>query len=106
MIFLGQTAVFQCDISEPASAKVTQPHSVNYEITWLRDDQPLQLDHRMKVLPSGMLEITEARLSDRAEYGCKVVGKDGSSKLSRQGSLKINLDMGKWDALRFTCFIR
>ena len=68
----------------------------NVETRWLKDDQELVLDHRMKVLPSGLLEISDVALSDRGEYRCKVSNsKDPqSSQTSRSASLVVNLDMG------------
>ena len=55
----------------------------------------------MKVLPSGQLEISGVRISDRAEYRCQVSNsKDPqSSQTSRSASLLINLDMGKFEAI-------
>ena len=83
-LFLGQTAVFECGLtaSPPAS------------VVWLKDDQPLLLDHRMKVMASGMLEISDIRLSDRGHFRCNVSNED-SSRMSRSAELKINLDTSK-----------
>jgi len=44
-VFLGQTATFECRVSEESA--IHQP-----QITWLKDDQPLILDHRMKIIPA------------------------------------------------------
>ena len=62
-VFQTQTAVFQCstDLTEQT-------------VTWLKNGSPLQLDHRMLVLPSGALEITSVNIGDRATYKCKVAG--------------------------------
>ena len=89
-MFLGQTATFECRVSEESS--IHQP-----QITWLKDDQPLILDHRMKIMPSGLLEITDVKISDvDNDYRCKVVLlNDGVSQLSRAGRLKLKLDGGK-----------
>ena len=85
-VFLGQTAMFECSIgaTPPATPK------------WLKDDQPFSLDHRMKVLPSGSLEINDVRLSDRADYKCKVSDRE-ETKISRSASLKIDLGKMKID---------
>ena len=87
-VFLGQTAVFEC--STASSIPPTRPK-------WLKDDYPLDLDHRMTVLPSGMLTVTDVTLADRAEYRCVAEAADGKEKKrSKSASLKLNLDMGKW----------
>ncbi len=52
------------------------------------------LDHRMKVMPSGMLEISDVRISDRGHFRCNVSNED-SNRMSRVAELKINLDTGK-----------
>ena len=105
-VFLDQIAVFECRVSSPTSSlslgTVTAASSTPDIVTvWLKDDQPLLLDHRMKVLPSGQLEISGVRISDRAEYRCQVSNsKDPqSSQTSRSASLLINLDMGKCQAI-------
>jgi hypothetical protein len=63
-------------------------------VTWLKDEQPLMIDHRMKVMPSGLLEISDVRLSDRGQFRCNISNED-SSRLSRTAELKINLDTGE-----------
>jgi hypothetical protein len=83
-LFFGQTAVFECGVT------ATPPASV----TWLKDEQPLMIDHRMKVMPSGLLEISDVRLSDRGQFRCNISNED-SSRLSRTAELKINLDTGE-----------
>jgi hypothetical protein len=75
--------VFECGVAASPAASVT----------WLKDEQPLMLDHRMKVMPSGMLEISDIRLSDRGHFRCNVSNVD-SSRISRSAELKINLDTG------------
>lgn len=74
------------------------------EVVWLKDDQNLFLDHRMKILPSGMLEISDIRISDRAEYRCNASNED-TYKLSKIGHLRLNLDMGKKKPLLSTPYI-
>ncbi|XP_059093555.1 neogenin-like isoform X2 [Tigriopus californicus] len=83
-VFLGQTAVFQCSM--------TSLDHTDLEIVWLKDDQNLFLDHRMKILPSGMLAIADIRISDRAEYRCNASNEE-TWKLSQIGHLRLNLDM-------------
>jgi len=83
-LFLGQTAVFECEVT-------AKPPAI---VKWLKDDQPLVLDHRMKILPSGLLEITDVRMSDRAKYNCNASNEE-ASRISRSGDLRINLDLSK-----------
>lgn len=73
-VFQTQTAVFQCSIEHPTSSYVS----------WLKNDSPLQLDHRMTILPSGSLEITDVNIGDRAGYRCSA-----GSITSRQADLKL-----------------
>ena len=63
----------------------------------------------MKLMPSGMLEITDVKISDKGHYKCNVtiangdddgdgdVGGNGSQRqlLSQGASLKLNFDGGK-----------
>jgi hypothetical protein len=49
----------------------------------------------MKVMPSGLLEISDVRLTDRGQYRCNISNED-SSRVSRTADLKINLDMSKY----------
>ena len=62
----------------------------------------------MKVLPSGMLEISDVALSDRGEYKCKVSNsKDPkSSQISRSASLVVNLNMGKKQFFRVHLYLK
>ena len=88
-VFLGQTATFECRVSEESARH--QP-----QISWLKDDQPLRLDHRMKIMPSGLLEITDVKISDTdSDYRCNVVVLNGVSQRSRAARLKLKLDGGK-----------
>ena len=98
-VSLGQTAVFQCEIQ-----KDTFGNNHHNNIVWLKNDQPLAMDHRMKLMPSGMLEITDVKISDKGHYKCNVTtGNDdvgdgnGSQRqlLSQGASLKLNFDGGK-----------
>ena len=90
-VYLGQTAIFQCKIQHDFV-----DDTLWHQIIWLKNDQPLTLDHRMKVMPSGMLEITDVKISDRGHYKCNVTTRDGSERqLSRGASLKLNFDGGK-----------
>ena len=68
----------------------------------------------MKVLPSGMLEISDVALSDRGEYRCKVFNsKDPkSSQTTRSASMVVNLNMGKYKSftknsitLNISCYL-
>ena len=100
-VFLGQVAVFECRVTTTSSfspgTAMAPTVSTYVETTWLKDDQEHILDHRMKILPSGQLEISDVKLSDRGEYRCKVSNsKDPqSSQTSRSASLVVNLNMGK-----------
>ena len=100
-VFLSQIAVFECRVTSTSSfspvSAVTTAFSTNVETIWLKDDQELILDHRMKILPSGQLEISDVKLYDRGDYSCKVSNaKDPqSSQTSRSASLVVNLNMGK-----------
>ena len=104
-VSLGQTAVFQCEIQKEDTFFGNHHHN----IVWLKNDQPLAMDHRMKLMPSGMLEITDVKVSDKGHYKCNVTtanedGGNGSQKqlLSQGASLKLNFDGGKleWFARR------
>ena len=104
-VSLGQTAVFQCEIQKEDTFFGNHHHN----IVWLKNDQPLAMDHRMKLMPSGMLEITDVKISDKGHYKCNVTtanedGGNGSQKqlLSQGASLKLNFDGGKleWFARR------
>lgn len=74
-ISAGQTAAFECRGQNEWS-----------EINWLKDDQPLQLDHRMKILPSGLLEITDVKISDLGSYKCSLE----NLRQSREAKLKLD----------------
>ena len=87
---MGDVAVFECSVSQPTTDGAV---SQNVVIEWRKDDQPLSLDHRRKALPSGILEINDVRLSDRAQYHCVVTDQSGSSQTSRSAWLRVNLDM-------------
>jgi len=76
-VFLEQTAVFSCSTNSPHTS-----------ISWLKNDSPLQLDHRMRLLPSGHLEISKVNLGDRAKYQCRA-----GPALSRVADLRLNLDL-------------
>ncbi|KAF0313218.1 Neogenin [Amphibalanus amphitrite] len=67
-VFLGQTARLECGVrGRPAPS-----------ISWLKDDQPLQLDtSRMTVLPSGALELDHAQMFDQADYVCRAENERG-----------------------------
>jgi neogenin len=62
-VFQTQTAVFQCSTDQ-----------LRQQVLWYKKRSPLQLDHRMLVLPSGALEITNVNIGDRASYYCVVSG--------------------------------
>ena len=96
-MFLGQTATFECRISEERSAAAATSAKHQAQITWLKNDQPLRMDHRMKIMPSGLLEITDVKNSDiDSEYRCNVaLFNGGVSQLSRAAKLKLKLDGGK-----------
>ena len=106
-VFLGQIAAFECRVAPTSfisSGSTASTFSADVNTRWIKDDQDLVLDHRMKVLPSGMLEISDVALSDRGEYKCRVSNsKDPkSSQISRSASLVVNLNMGK---IQFYCCI-
>ena len=75
-MFLGQIAAFECRVTSTSSlssgTSTATSFSADVETQWLKDAHQIVLDHRMKVLPSGMLEISDVALSDRGEYRCKV----------------------------------
>ena len=60
-IYQTQTAVFQCQVGAG-------------QVRWLKNSLPLQLDHRMTVLPSGGLEIRNVNIPDRGSYSCTAAG--------------------------------
>ena len=80
-VFTGQMATFQCRLQ-------TQDDDV--QITWLKDEQPLILDHRVRMTTSGLLEISNVRASDLASYRCKATTPGGVSQLSRSAKLKLH----------------
>ncbi|XP_055381759.1 neogenin [Condylostylus longicornis] len=78
----GQTAYFRCMIGQMQSG-------VQYNIQWLKDEQPLQMDKiRMIIMPNGALEIDEITNSDRGIYQCNVTF-GNISKLSSKTNLNI-----------------
>ncbi len=87
---LGQVTFFPCAIGGHRTASSS--------VVWLRDDQPLQLDHRMTVLPSDALVINGVKLSDRGGYKCRVQ-EGGDTRTSAQGQLRI--DLGEFVTRRF-----
>ena len=98
-VYLGQIAAFECRVAPTSfisSGSTASTFSADVNTRWIKDDQNLVLDHRMKILPSGMLEISDVALSDRGEYKCRVSNsKDSkSSQISRSASLIVNLNMG------------
>ena len=100
-VFLGQIAAFECRVTSTSSLSsgpsTATSFSADVETRWMKDSHEIVLDHRMKVLPSGMLEISDVALSDHGEYRCKVFNsKDPqSSQMSRSATLVVNLNMGK-----------
>ncbi|CAB4066847.1 NEO1 [Lepeophtheirus salmonis] len=84
-VFLGQTAAFQCLLETPDNS---EDELSSDNIQWLKDDQPLILNHRISIKPSGMLEIINVEPSDRAKYSCVY----GEELKSRSGKLTIDLD--------------
>ena len=76
-VYQTQTAVFQCSILSSSSS--------SKNIRWIKNDRPLQLDHRMTVLPSGSLEITNVNYPDRGSYKCT---RDGLVSRSADLNLK------------------
>ncbi|XP_071745150.1 neogenin isoform X2 [Lepeophtheirus salmonis] len=84
-VFLGQTAAFQCLLETPDNS---EEELSSDNIQWLKDDQPLILNHRISIKPSGMLEIINVEPSDRAKYSCVY----GEELKSRSGKLTIDLD--------------
>ena len=98
-VYLGQIAAFECRVAPTSfisSGSTASTFSADVNTRWIKDDQDLVLDHRMKILPSGMLEISDVALSDRGEYKCRVSNsKDSkSSQISRSASLIVNLNIG------------
>ena len=98
-VYLGQIAAFECRVAPTSfisSGSTASTFSADINTRWIKDNQDLVLDHRMKILPSGMLEISDVALSDRGEYKCRVSNsKDSkSSQISRSASLIVNLNMG------------
>ena len=98
-VYLGQIAAFECRVAPTSflsSRTTASTFSSQVNTRWIKDDQYLVLDHRMKILPSGMLEISDVALSDRGEYKCRVSNlKDPqSSQTSRSATLVVNLNMG------------
>ena len=103
-MFLGQIAAFECRVAATSflsSRATASTFTTHVNTRWIKDDQELVLDHRMKILPSGMLEISDVALSDRGEYKCRVSNsKDPqSSQTSRSASLVVNLNMGMLEIL-------
>ena len=94
---LGGTAFFPCSVeSVPAGSA---------SVSWLLDDQPLRMDHRMTTLPSGALVVQDVGLADRGSYRCRVSlageglgGGVEETRVSRSAALKI--DPGKLSSLR------
>lgn len=84
-LFPGQTAYFPCSAFAIPSASVT----------WLKDQQPLQLDpSRMLVLPSGALEIDAVQTTDEGAYQCSALNAE-KNRISSAGNLFVSLSYGK-----------
>ena len=84
----GQIATFDCRVSSVTSDEIS------YEVEWLKNDQPLNLDkNRMKILPSGLLEIVDVQSSDVGTYQCTVTASSQQQHRSRSAQLK--LDYGR-----------
>lgn len=67
-LFPGQTAYFKC-----LNATLLPANLNNYQIQWLKDDIPLQIDEtRMIFFPSGAIEIDELTAFDKGTYQCNV----------------------------------
>lgn len=77
MVYPGQIAYLSC-------ALVTSPSSLT--IQWLKDEQPLLLDDRMTILPSGALEIDDVNIQDIGSYMCNV-SSYGQNRLSNKAQL-------------------
>lgn len=95
-IFKGQTAMFECRVRTPLRPSGSSyGTSADFSVEWLKDEQPLILDHRMKVLPSGSLEIVDSQLPDRGSYRCRVSHPQDpdSARVSKEASLRISTDL-------------
>ena len=75
-------AIFQC---RPANSD-----GDSYQITWLKNEQPLILDHRVRMTETGLLEISDVRTSDLGDYRCRVSSDLGATTLSKNAKLKLN----------------
>ena len=72
-VFPGQVAIFECRIgNEPE------------QVIWLKNDRILGLNDRLKILPSGNLEISDAQNSDFGNYQC-----DANGLRSRSATLNL-----------------
>ena len=87
-VYAGQMATFQC--------RLQLDDDSFYQITWLKDEQPLILDHRIRMTTSGLLEISNVRASDLASYRCKATTPGGVSQLSRSAKLKLHSGKPRW----------
>ena len=84
----GDVAVFECRLSPPSDASFVT-------VEWSKNDRPVTAsgDPRVKVLPSGLLVISDVRQSDRAEYRCLVRNRldpFGSTQTSRGARLTVS----------------
>ena len=88
VVYGGQMATFQCRLSNENDRD-------SYQITWLKNEQPLILDHRVRTTKTGLLEISDVRASDVGDYRCRITTLQGS-KLSASAKLKLNPGEPQW----------
>lgn len=94
-LFPGQTAYFPCSAFAIPSASVT----------WLKDQQPLQLDpSRMLVLPSGALEIDAVQTTDEGAYQCSALNAE-KNRISSAGNLFVSLSYDEANKISAPMFV-
>ncbi|XP_063615803.1 neogenin-like, partial [Penaeus indicus] len=76
--------------SPSSSSSSVSSSSLSVSVSWFKDSQPLEVDSRMTLLPSGALEIENVVSSDEGEYYCHASSFD-KTKVSHTATLRVRL---------------
>ncbi|XP_047487273.1 LOW QUALITY PROTEIN: neogenin-like [Penaeus chinensis] len=71
-----------------SSSSSVSSSSLSVSVSWFKDSQPLEVDSRMTLLPSGALEIENVVSSDEGEYYCHASSFD-KTKVSHTATLRV-----------------
>ncbi|XP_039253501.2 uncharacterized protein LOC120330683 isoform X1 [Styela clava] len=84
----GHTAIFNCEILEH--------HSMNLNITWLKDGVRVDIGEKRKVVKRYRLVIRQVRDEDAGVYMCIVTVRRGGRELKAKAELMIKGQMLPW----------